>query len=407
MAAAKGIPFLDLITSHLELEEQLLDAVKGALRTGMFIGGPVLEQFEREFAQFCDTKYCVGVSSGTDALRFALMAADICNGDIVITVPNTFVATIEAIIQAGAVPHFVDVDQRTFNMSVEALREYLETQCDRSDATGLLRHRDSGRIVRAVIPVHLYGQMCDMDPILALAEEFGLVVFEDACQAHGSEYFSTKKGQWQKAGSIGKAAAFSFYPGKNLGACGEAGAVTTSDEELAQRVQIIRDHGQNKKYHHVVEGYNGRLDAIQAAILRTKLPYLTEWNVRRRDVAATYNELLRATEAIQIPWEPGWSRAVYHLYVICAERRSELQKCLAENDIGTGLHYPIPLHLQPGYAHLGYRLGDFPVTEELANRILSLPMYPQLSQHQQQEVAKALARFYEAEIIGGNVPRLA
>src|SRR5262245_29296017 len=226
MATGKGIPFLDLVTPHVELEEELLDAVKGVLRTGMFVGGPIVEKFEREFAQFCNAQYCVGVSSGTDALRFALIAAGIGKGDIVVTVPNTFVATVEAIIQAGATPHFVDIDPQTFNMSVEALRRCLRT---------------SNGAVKAIIPVHHYGQMCDMDPILSLAEEHGVFVFEDACQAHGAQYFSKKHNRWQKAGSIGKAAAFSFYPGKNLGACGEAGAVTTNDEALANQVRMIRD----------------------------------------------------------------------------------------------------------------------------------------------------------------------
>jgi len=274
MPRGKGVPFLELITPHIELEQELMDAVKGVLRSGVFVGGRVLEQFESEFAEFCGAKYCVGVSSGTDALRFALIAAGIGRGDVVVTVPNTFVATIEAILQVGATPAFVDIDPQTFNMSVDALREYLQEQ--------------SGRSVKAIIPVHLYGQMCDMDPIMTLAQQYDLMVLEDACQAHGAEYFSAKSGRWLKAGSIGKAAAFSFYPGKNLGACGEAGAVTTNDPELAQRVRIIRDHGQNKKYHHLIEGYNGRLDALQAAILRIKLPHLKQWNEKRRNVAEIY-----------------------------------------------------------------------------------------------------------------------
>jgi dTDP-4-amino-4,6-dideoxygalactose transaminase len=354
----------------------------------MFVGGPLVEQFEREFAQFCDTKFCIGVNSGTDALRFALMAAGVGKGDIVVTVPNTFVATIEAIIQAGAIPHFVDIDPQTFNMSVDALREYLRTH--------------SGKPVRAIIPVHLYGQVCDMDPIMALAEEHGLMVFEDACQAHGAEYFSARNNRWQKAGTIGKAAAFSFYPGKNLGACGEAGAVTTNDEAIAQHVRMIRDHGQNKKYHHLVEGYNGRLDAMQAALLQVKLPLLDEWNARRREVAKTYNELLGDAQNIQIPHEPSWSRAVYHLYVIvCAQGRAGLQKHLTERNIGTGLHYPIPLHLQKGYAQqLGYCAGDFPVTEKLADSILSLPMYPQLRKQQQEQVVRELFQFYKTPPVG-------
>ena len=379
---------MELITPHIELEQELMDAVKGVLRSGVFVGGRVLEQFESEFAEFCGAKYCVGVSSGTDALRFALIAAGIGRGDVVVTVPNTFVATIEAILQVGATPAFVDIDPQTFNMSVDALREYLEEQ--------------SGRSVKAIIPVHLYGQMCDMDPIMTLAQQYDLMVLEDACQAHGAEYFSAKSGRWLKAGSIGKAAAFSFYPGKNLGACGEAGAVTTNDPELAQRVRIIRDHGQNKKYHHLIEGYNGRLDALQAAILRIKLPHLKQWNEKRRNVAEIYNELLKGAQ-VKTPIEPRWSQGIYHLYVVRLERRDEVQKYLAQRDIQTGLHYPVPLHLQEAYLNMGYHEGDFPVTEQLAREILSLPMYPQLERAQQTAVADALQQFYDAEVVGRRV----
>ena len=379
---------MELITPHIELEQELMDAVKGVLRSGVFVGGRVLEQFESEFAEFCGAKYCVGVSSGTDALRFALMAAGIGRGDVVVTVPNTFVATIEAILQVGATPAFVDIDPQTFNMSVDALREYLQEQ--------------SGRSVKAIIPVHLYGQMCDMDPIMTLAQQYDLMVLEDACQAHGAEYFSAKSGRWLKGGSIGKAAAFSFYPGKNLGACGEAGAVTTNDPELAQRVRIIRDHGQNKKYHHLIEGYNGRLDALQAAILRIKLPHLKQWNEKRRNVAEIYNELLKGAQ-VKTPIEPRWSQGIYHLYVVRLERRDEVQKYLAQRDIQTGLHYPVPLHLQEAYLNMGYHEGDFPVTEQLAREILSLPMYPQLERAQQTAVADALQQFYDAEVVGRRV----
>lgn len=327
------------------------------------------------------------------------MAAEIGRGDVVITVANTFVATIEAIVQAGATAHFVDIDPMTFNMSVDALREFLQTRCERAASTGLLVHRESGQTVKAIMPVHLYGQMCDMDSMMALAEEYGLMVFEDACQAHGSEYFSAKKSIWQKAGSIGKAAAFSFYPGKNLGACGEAGAVTTNDEVLAQRIRMIRDHGQNKKYHHLVEGYNGRLDAMQAALLRVKLPLLNEWNTKRRAAATRYNELLGAAGNVRTPYEPSWSRANYHLYVVvCGDDRDELQRHLTANNVGTGLHYPIPLHLQKGYTSLGYDAGDLPVTEELAGEILSLPIYPQIRKDQQKQAVDSLLQFYQPQV---------
>jgi dTDP-4-amino-4,6-dideoxygalactose transaminase len=398
MNPRKGIPFLDLITPHLELEDELLQVLKDGIRSAAFIGGPAVEAFEKAFAQFCNAEYCVGVGSGTDALRFALMAAGVGHGDIVISVPNTFAATVEAILQVGAVPHFIDVDPQTSNMSVAALREFLNTQCDRPDGNGLAIHRGSRQPVKAILPVHLYGQMCDMDPITLLAEEYNLIVIEDACQAHGSEYFSSKTGGWQRAGSMGQAAAFSFYPGKNLGACGEAGAVTTNDEVLAQRIRIIRDHGQNKKYYHLMEGYNGRLDALQAAMLQVKLPHLEEWNEKRRQLAETYNQRLGTMEGIQTPHQPSWSRAVHHLYVILSERRDELQKYLTEENIGTGLHYPIPLHLQKAYAHLGYGPGAFPVAEKLAQEILSLPMYPQLRNEQQEQVIEALTRFSQARV---------
>jgi dTDP-4-amino-4,6-dideoxygalactose transaminase len=395
MTEGNGIPFLDLVTPHLELEEQLVDAVRGVLRTAGFIGGPVLEAFEKEFAAYCNVEHCVGVASGTDALRFALMAAGVGSGDAVITVPNTFVATVEAIVQAGAWPRFVDVDRQTFNISVDAVKDYIQNKCYRSD-NGALVDRETKRTVKAILPVHLYGQMCDMDALEEICSEHGLLLFEDACQAHGAEYFSAKKRKWLKAGSIGKAGAFSFYPGKNLGACGEAGAITTNDAELAQRMRMIRDHGQNKKYYHLVEGYNGRLDTMQAALLRVKLPHLAEWTSKRRKAAASYNKLFARVYGVRAPFEPTWSKAVYHLYVVCTQQRDELQKHLTSKNIGTGLHYPIPLHLQKGYANLGYAEGDFPVTEQLSREILSLPMFPQLSYENQQRVVQEIQKFREA-----------
>ena len=264
----QSIPFLDLATPHQELKEELTEVFTKSLDIGGFVGGPMVEQFEREFAAFCDAERCVGVSNGTDALRFAFIAAGIKPGDTVVTVPNTFIATTEAISQAGARPDFVDIDERTYNMDPEKLREYLETQCCLDD--GALKNRKTGLRVAAVVPVHLYGQMADMDPILELAERYKLIVIEDACQAHGAQYFSKKENRWRKAGSMGVAAAFSFYPGKNLGACGEGGAVTTNDVEIDRKIRTLRDHGQSKKYYHDVEGYNGRLDAIQAGILSVK-----------------------------------------------------------------------------------------------------------------------------------------
>jgi dTDP-4-amino-4,6-dideoxygalactose transaminase len=254
------------------------------------------------------------------------------------------------------------------------------------------------------MPVHLYGQVCDMDPIAELANQYGLLVFEDACQAHGSDYFSARTNAWLRAGSIGKAAAFSFYPGKNLGACGEAGAVTTNDEDLARRIKMIRDHGQSRKYHHLVEGYNGRLDALQAALLRVKLPFLAEWNAQRRALAAEYNNLLKDIDSVQTPFEPEWSRANYHLYVVlCTKGRDQIQKHLTASNIATGLHYPIPLHLQPAYAYLGSGEGSLPETERLAGSILSLPMYPQLQREQQHRVAETLQQFSESQVVGNSI----
>jgi len=378
--------------------------VKKALRTAGFIGGPMVEEFERDFARFCGVRYCVGVNSGTDALRFALMAAGVKPGDTVVTVPNTFIATTEAISQAGARPEFVDIDPRTFNMDPAKLVEYLATRCDWDGKTRRLRKAGDGRCppidrktkspVTAVVPVHLYGQAAEMDSILELADRYGLIVIEDACQAHGAEYFSTRENSWQKAGSMGKAAAFSFYPGKNLGACGEAGAVTTDDEQTARRVQMLRDHGQAQKYYHDMEGYNGRLDAIQAGFLTVKLRRLSEWNAQRREIAARYNELFRSVgDGLTIPYEPSWAKSIYHLYVVRVKDRDEIRTHLTEAHIGTGIHYPIPLHLQEAYKHLGYGVGDFPVSEQVASEALSLPMYPQLRSDDQILVANQVQEF--------------
>ncbi len=379
------VPFLDLVTPHQELEAELVSAFREALNSAAFIGGAAVDSFEKNFASYCQTKYCVGVSSGTDALRFALMAAGIGSGNAVVTVPNTFIATSEAISQTGARPYFVDVDERTYNMDPANLREFLQSKCSRN-ALGepVTEH---GQIVRAVVPVHLYGQMADMDAIMGIADEFGLVVIEDACQAHGAEYFSKRKNAWLRAGSIGFAGAFSFYPGKNLGACGEAGAVTTNNEEAAQKMRMIRDHGQARKYFHDVEGYNGRLDAIQASILNIKLKHLDEWNKSRQGLARRYNEDFEASGAnIVRPFEPSWSRAVYHLYIVQVDDREGMQRNLSAAGIGTAIHYPVPLHQQKAYSDLDYKIGDFPVAERLAPRILSLPMFPQMAVEQQQYV---------------------
>jgi dTDP-4-amino-4,6-dideoxygalactose transaminase len=388
------IPFVDLVTLHRELEVELLDVFKRAIETAGFIGGPEVEGFEREFAQYCDVKQSVGVNSGTDALHFALTAAGVQSGDIVLTVPHTFIATTEAISQAGARPDFVDIDGRTFTMDPEKLRQYLETWCVLDPVTGRYVHKTLGKPVTAVVPVHLYGQMADMDPILELASQYKLIVIEDACQAHGAEYFSKKQSRWLKAGSMGHAAAFSFYPGKNLGACGEGGAVTTNDSGLARKIAMLRDHGQSTKYYHDMEGYNGRLDSIQAGILRVKLRHLPKWNGQRRESARVYDELLAPMNgSVVLPYESESSKSVYHLYVVRTPYRDELQKYLGDAGIGTGIHYPIPVHLQRAYASMGWKKGAFPVTEEVAEQILSLPMFAGLKVQDQQRVGEAIAEF--------------
>ena len=389
MSDSGAIPFLDLVTPHLELEEELSAVFKAALTSAAFIGGRMVDDFEREFARYCDVSECVGVGSGTDALRFALIAAGVGKGDGVITVPNTFIATAEAITQAGGWPDFVDIDERTYNIDPAKLRKYLETQCTVDGPTGRLINRNTGTRVAAIIPVHLYGQMADMDPILELAERYNLIVIEDACQAHGAQYFSKRENRWRKAGSMGRAAAFSFYPGKNLGACGEAGAVTSNDAALANNIRMLRDHGQAKKYYHEIEGYNGRLDAIQAGILRVKLGHLAAWNEQRRECARRYRELFAASaDGVVLPYEPSWTRPVYHLFVVRVQGREQLQKKLAKAKIGTGIHYPVLLHLQTAYTDLGYSEGSFPVAERVAVEILSLPMFPGLGPSQQSRVVE-------------------
>lgn len=403
------IPFLDLKTPHRELEEELVQVFRHCLTNASFIGGMQVESFEKEFAQFCETQHCIAVNSGTDALRFALIAAGIGPGDEVITVPNTFIATTEAISQTGATPVFVDIDERTYNIDPNKLEDYLKKRCKvggarlEANASNLKRSAPPTSNLKprpsAVLPVHLYGQPADMDSIQEIADRYGLMVIEDACQAHGALYHSKKDDQWKKAGSIGLASAFSFYPGKNLGACGEGGAVTTNDEGIAQKIRMLRDHGQAKKYYHEFEGYNGRLDAMQAGILRTKLKHLAEWNEKRRQHASLYTELLTRnpepeTRNIIVPFEPSWSKAVYHLYIIRTKKRDELQKYLSDHGVNTGLHYPIPLHLQNAYRRTRVSNGSYPVTEKVANEILSLPMFPNLTTEQIEYIAEKIKEFY-------------
>ena len=388
MTSNEPIPFLDLVTPHRELETELVEAFRQALRAAAFVGGAQVEAFEHEFAAYCGTKYCVGAANGTDAVRFALMASGVGPGDAVVTVSHTFIATVEAISQAGAHAEFVDIDPQTYCMSPDALEAYLKS-CSKDPVTGRPLGVRSGKPIKAVLPVHLYGQVADMDPILSIAARYDLLVIEDACQAHGAEYRSAD-GIWRRAGTFGKAAAFSFYPGKNLGACGEGGAVTTDDEEVTKAIRMLREHGQAKKYYHDLEGYNGRLDAIQAAFLRVKLRHLDVWNAQRRTAATAYGELLSGIPGLISPFEPSHSRAVYHLYVIRTNDRDTLAQHLTSQGVATGLHYPLPVHLQKCYNAWHYSIGSLPVTERVTSEILSLPMFPTLTFKQQQRVVSII-----------------
>jgi len=365
-----SVPFLDLRAQHAALEVDLVAAFRRLISTASFVGGPEVEAFEREFAAFCHVDGAVGVGSGTDALRFAYLAMGIKPGDEVITVPNTFIATTEALTQAGASVRFVDVLPDTLLM-------------DPAQLTAAITPRTVG-----VVPVHLYGTPADMDPILRVAERHGLWVVEDAAQAHGAVY----KGRL--AGTMGAMAAFSFYPGKNLGACGEAGAVTSGDAGRLAFVRKLREHGQAQKYYHDVEGYNGRLDTLQAAFLRIKLGRLEQWNAARRAVAGQYRERLADLSDVQPVAETAGTVPVYHLFVVRVPHRDRVREFLESRGIGTGLHYPLPLHLQAAYRHLGARAGAFPVAERAAGEIVSLPMFPEMTSDQIEQVLDALAEFF-------------
>lgn len=360
------VPFLDLAAHHAPLRREIDAAIAEVIDSGAFAGGPFVAAFEEEFAAYCDSKYAIGVGSGTDALWLALLASGVGPGDEVITVPNTFMATAEAITYCGATPVFVDVDERTSTMDPVRLKEAIT------------------RRSKAVIPVHLFGQPADMDPILDIARAHGLVVIEDAAQAHGAEY----KGR--RAGSIGDAGCFSFYPGKNLGAFGEAGAVVTADHQLQEKIRILRDHGQIKKYYHTMVGWNARMDGIQAAVLRVKLRHLERGNELRRSHAALYERNLGGFEEIATPFEASYARHVYHIYAIRVRRRDEMMQCLGEMGIACGIHYPVPVHLQEAYRSLGYEAGAFAIAEQGAREFISLPMFPELSPAQVETVAASV-----------------
>jgi len=342
-------------------------AVKRVFDTGQYILGPEVDAFEREFAAYCDAEHAIAMNSGTSALHLALLAAGVGPGDEVITTPFTFVATAAAICYTGARPVFVDIDRASFNI-------------DAARIAGAITPR-----TRAVIPVHLYGQPADMDPIVDVARRHGLTVIEDACQAHGAEY----KGR--RVGAIGDFACFSFYPGKNLGACGEAGLVLARDPEAARVVRMLRDWGQARKYEHLMPGYNYRMEGIQGALLRVKLPHLETWTEARRACAARYRDLL-ADSIVEAPAEQSYARHVYHVYAVRTKDRAGLQQQFDAAGVQTGIHYPTPVHLQPAYANLGYRAGDFPEAEAAAREVLSLPLFPGLTEEQQRIVAQVLAR---------------
>jgi dTDP-4-amino-4,6-dideoxygalactose transaminase len=358
------VPFLDLKAHHEPLREEVLAAISEVIDTNAFAGGPFVARFEDEFAAFCGSPHAIGVGNGTDALWFTLLALGIGPGDEVITVPMTFMATAEAITYCGATPVFVDIDEQTYTMDPARLERAITPR------------------TKAIIPVHLFGQMADMDPILEIARRHGLPVIEDACQAHGADY----KGR--KAGTLGVAGCFSFYPGKNLGAFGEAGAVVTHNAELKHQIQMLRDHGQARKYHHAVVGWNGRMDGIQGAVLSIKLKHLARANAARRAHARLYTQLFSNVEEVITPHEANYGHSVYHLYVLRVNQRDELLRTLAERGIGGGIHYPIPVHLQEAYRHLGWRRGAFPVAEQCAEEFISLPMFPELTPEQVRLVAE-------------------
>ncbi len=360
------VPFLDLKSHHAPLMGEINEAIQEVIEESAFAGGPFVAQFEADFAAYCDCPHAIGVGSGTEALWLSLLALGVGPGDEVITVPNTFMATAEAITYCGARPVFADVDERTYTMDPTALEKAVTVR------------------TKAIIPVHLFGQPADMDPILEVARKHGLFVIEDACQAHGAEY----KGQ--RVGKLADAGCFSFYPGKNLGAFGEAGAVVTCDDELQEKIRILRNHGQVRKYYHSMIGWNCRMDGIQAAVLRVKLRYLESCNELRRSHAAHYDRAFKGTDKLIAPAHESWVRHVYHIYAIRVKNRDRVMRLLAEKGVGSGVHYPVPVHLQEAYRSLGYESGTFPIAERSAKEFVSLPMFPELTPAQVEIVVQAV-----------------
>lgn len=365
----RNIPLVDLKAGYKPLKQEIMKTIREVLQEMNLSLGPHCEAFEEEFALYCKAKYAIGVGSGTEAILFALLASGIGKGHEVITSPNTFFATAEAVIQAGAQPVFVDIDPGTYTLNPDDLEKKISKR------------------TKAIIPVHMYGQAADMSPVLEIAERYRLSVIEDACQAHGALY----KGQ--KAGSMGDAGCFSFYCTKNLGGYGEGGMVVTNNAGIAEKIKLYRNHGQRLKYEHTLFGYNGRLDEMQAAILRVKLKHLEEYNERRRKIAQRYAALLK-NAPLMLPREAPHRKHVYHLYVVRCDKRDALREYLTSGDIGTGIHYKIPIHLQEAAGTFGYEKGDFPHTEKACSEILSLPMYPELNQEDQRYIAEKIQEFY-------------
>lgn len=359
------VPFVDLRAQYLSIREEVNRAIARVLDTTAFVLGREVEAFEAAFAEYIGAEFCVGVNSGTAAIQLAVMACGLGPGDEVIVPANTFFATAEGVSTAGASPVFVDADPVSYTIDVSKVEAAVTSR------------------TRAIMPVHLYGQAADLDPIFAIAARHHLVVIEDAAQAHGSEY----KGR--RVGALGRAGCFSFYPGKNLGAYGEGGAVVTSDVNVARRVRLLRDHGSERKYYHETIGYNFRLEGIQGAVLGVKLRHLDRWNQLRREHAARYTRLLGGS-GLKLPREMPYARHIYHLYVVQSEERDRLQKRLKESGVQTGIHYPIPIHLQRAYASLGHQAGDFPEAERQAQCVLSLPMFPELSDEHIMRVVESL-----------------
>lgn len=368
------VPFLNLRLHHEPFRTELRSAIEAVIDSSAFAGGTFVEKFEREFAAFCGAKFASGVGNGTDALWFALLALGVGPGDEVITVPSTFMATAEAISYCGATPVFVDIDEQTYTMDPALLEQAITPR------------------TKAIVPVHLFGQMADMDAIMEIAQRHELFVVEDACQAHGAEY----KGR--KAGTIGDVGCFSFYPGKNLGALGEAGAAITNNVDLKRDMDTLRDHGQAKKYCHSMVGWNGRMDGIQAAALSIKLQHLATWNQKRREHAEHYTRLLRELDELILPLPAPERAHVYHLYAVRVSRRDELMRHLAQKGIGCGIHYPIPVHLQEAYSSLGLQRGTFPIAERCADEFVSLPMFPELQPAQVEYVASEVASWVQSAV---------